>query len=270
MRSWSKKEVTFTKKSSRNREQSSFQQLKHLFNNLRNLEELLSEKELALVTLECEISAFDVQYYRAVGKLLVELDQLEAQIAEILAKQKPEDSYLKGYAQEQRRKAEQSAYQYSERESDQSKKIDFKPSEDIKQLYRKVAKCLHPDLATDDTERKRRTVLMQEVNKAYSEGDQELLQLLLIENELGDEIDLSIERHLELLSSKITFVNSRLELIEQKMNQIYGSSLYLLMIRVREAAIAGIDLLSQMADDLVVKIKTKRRLLHKLLQSNQS
>ena len=47
----------------------------------------------------------------------------------------------------------------------------FKPSQNLKQLYRDVAKLIHPDLATDEKERLRRQELMAQVNQAYENGD---------------------------------------------------------------------------------------------------
>jgi hypothetical protein len=42
----------------------------------------------------------------------------------------------------------------------------FRPSDSLKKLYREVAKRIHPDLVTDETEKKRRQQLMIEANQA--------------------------------------------------------------------------------------------------------
>ncbi|MFN0250737.1 MAG: hypothetical protein ACKV2T_27905 [Kofleriaceae bacterium] len=46
----------------------------------------------------------------------------------------------------------------------------------LQDVYRKLAQALHPDLERDDTERARKTALMQDVNAAYAKKD--LLRLL--------------------------------------------------------------------------------------------
>jgi hypothetical protein len=58
-----------------------------------------------------------------------------------------------------------------------SKAADFKPSADLKTLFREVAKRIHPDFAKDDAERQRRTRFMADANEAYSRGDAEALIL---------------------------------------------------------------------------------------------
>ncbi|MGQ9555648.1 MAG: exonuclease domain-containing protein [Anaerolineae bacterium] len=52
---------------------------------------------------------------------------------------------------------------------------------ELKALYREVAKLVHPDLATDQVERERRTRVMAEANAAYERGDVETLRRILRE-----------------------------------------------------------------------------------------
>ncbi|WP_266170007.1 J domain-containing protein [Dyella subtropica] len=52
----------------------------------------------------------------------------------------------------------------------------------IREVYRKLASALHPDRETDLAERKRKTLLMQQVNQAYEKHD--LLRLLELQLEL--------------------------------------------------------------------------------------
>jgi len=59
-----------------------------------------------------------------------------------------------------------------EAEQEGGKREPFTPSENLKKLYREVAKRVHPDLATEESERQRRHELMAEANRAYAEGDE--------------------------------------------------------------------------------------------------
>jgi hypothetical protein len=48
----------------------------------------------------------------------------------------------------------------------------------LKKLYRSLARTYHPDYASDDEDRERRTQLMTIINEAYQKGDLATLQLL--------------------------------------------------------------------------------------------
>ncbi len=106
---------------------------------LEAVEAELAQRELELATLHGELHAFERQYQQTIGMRYLELDRIEAQIEEYMA-----------YLEESR---------------------DFAPSESLKQLYRQIAKKIHPDLATDEAERVRRQDLMAAVNQAYEDGD---------------------------------------------------------------------------------------------------
>jgi DnaJ-domain-containing protein 1 len=78
---------------------------------------------------------FEREYQQIIGTRYTELERIEIQIAEYMA-------YL---------------------ESNR----DFKPSEDIKQIYRQVAKLIHPDLTTDPQQKIVRQQLMTEANQSF-------------------------------------------------------------------------------------------------------
>lgn len=61
-------------------------------------------------------------------------------------------------------------------------------SKSIQEVFRKLVAVLHPDREPDETERERKTELMQRVNEAYSKKD--LLQLLALQLEI-EQIDQS-------------------------------------------------------------------------------
>ena len=84
---------------------------------LLELESQLAQRELDLATFQAELHAFENCYLEAVGIRHQELDRIEAQIAEYIAQLEANK--------------------------------DFHPSDRLKQLYRDVAKRIHPDLATD-------------------------------------------------------------------------------------------------------------------------
>src|ERR1700690_3315413 len=68
---------------------------------LRSLEMELVRRELELRTLSSQLQSFNAKYTQAVGHLIIELDQLEAQIAVIHAQKNPDNRA----AQEKARRA---------------------------------------------------------------------------------------------------------------------------------------------------------------------
>jgi hypothetical protein len=72
-------------------------------------------------------------------------------------------------------------------------------SQSVRDIFRKLAGALHPDRESDNTQRERKTVLMQRVNRAYKHKD--LLELLTLQIEIeqidADQIANAPEQRLE-------------------------------------------------------------------------
>ena len=119
---------------------------------LSNHENTLAQRELELATLHAELRIFQTRYLKILGGLYSRLDEIEAKIAERQAKLNPDNNAARQKADEARSQAQESAKETEEarKKSDISKanpQYDFKPSENLKKLYREVAKRIHPDLA---------------------------------------------------------------------------------------------------------------------------
>jgi DnaJ-domain-containing protein 1 len=187
---------------------------------LDSVEAELAQRELDLVTLHGELHSFERQYQQTIGMRYLELDRIEAQIEEYMA-----------YLEEAQ---------------------DFAPSESLKQLYRQIAKKVHPDLATDEAERVRRQEVMAAVNQAYEEGDEEQLREILHqwdsspETVQGEGIGAELIRALR----KISQSRDRLENIEKEFLEVQQTDLYQLREQIIEAEKTGCHLLDEMADHL--------------------
>jgi len=211
---------------------------------LNELESELAQRELDLATLHGESRAFEIQYLRIIGTRYAELDEIEAQIAELQARFTPK------------------------------RQDRFTPSESLKKLYREVAKNIHPDLANDEEERARRQRFMAEANRAYEEGDEVRLESILHEWESspesvkGDGVGVDLVRVIR----KITQVKERVIVIETEIDQLKGSELYQLKIKVEEAEDEGRNLLGEMAAQLDEQIALAKQRLKRLMtnRSRQS
>jgi len=243
---------------------------KNLEAEFDSLSRELAEKELELATLENELSVFEKIYARAVGVLFAELDDLDKEIAKELFRLHPEEKYKAGF-QTAERKARASQDAVNEK-LDQGEKKTFVPSEDLKNLFRKVAKTIHPDLAINEEERAYRTILMARANTAYKNGDKEALEQILFEWDYRDEKSILKESRpdeLDQLEKKILQIRLRLKEIEIKIVKLKNSELFQLMIRVEQAEQQGHDLLTDMAKDIQRQIQDAKGLLNNLKQQEQ-
>jgi hypothetical protein len=229
---------------------------------LADLETLLAQRVLDLATLRARLNAFEGQYLREVGARFVELDAVQAEIAEAMTLFCPEDEA----AMRQDTKAKTWAKQSARRASDSPKQMAFQPSEKLKALYRMIAKQVHPDLAADESERIRRTRIMMDVNRAYRAGDEQKLLTILAElNEnpnvvIGDGVGAELVRVLR----KIAQAKRRLSQIEIEVEELTNGDLYALMTKVDQALARCFDLLQEMAAYLDSQIRAKRIRLAKI------
>ena len=201
---------------------------------LAALETELAEKELNLATFQAELNAFEREYMRIIGVRYTELDRIEAQIEEYIALL----------------------------ESDR----DFKPSAELKKLYREVAKTIHPDLATEDEERQRRQNLMSEANIAYENGNLEKLRSILEdwknspESIKGEGISFELIRIIRQIAQS----RDRLKAIQTQIAALEQTELFQLKTKIIEAKKTGQDLLVYMADELDKQIDSAIKKLEEL------
>ncbi|MEN6357611.1 MAG: DnaJ domain-containing protein [Armatimonadota bacterium] len=247
------------------------QELKDKQAELIRLKTRLTKLELDLATLQAQLHAFEVRYIRSVGVLYSELDEINAQIAEELARIHPDRVEVQNQAQEARAHARETAETVGEVRKKPEEKDAFQPSDEIKQLYRKLAKQIHPDLASDDDDRSQRNDIMAEVNRAYEDGNIERLQQILHEWKTSPEAikGETIEARLARIVLKIERVRQRLTAIRLEMESLTQSRLHELKIKVEKGEILGRDVLGEMAIRVRKFIEDSKLRLEKL-QNTQS
>jgi hypothetical protein len=239
--------------------------MRHGEAELEALTRELAEKELELATLENELSVFEKRYAKTVGVLFAELDALEAEIARVLLRLHPEEAYREGF-----RRAEKKAQASRDSVHDRTKPDEgqaYIPTEEMKSLYRKVAKAIHPDLSVNEEERAFRTRLMARANAAYKIGDKQALEQILDEWEHRDQEPMFREEESigpDWLERRILQVKARLKAIETRIEELKQSELYQLLKKVEQADREKRDLLGDMAKDLREQILCAQQLLASL------
>lgn len=209
-------------------------QLNEKLQELTDIEFRLAQRELDLATFQAELETFERHYMQVVGMRQQELDRIEAQVVD--------------YA------ASLEAMQ------------NFSPSLTLKQLYRDIAKQIHPDLATDPEEHRRREAIMAEVNRAYAAGDAERLQQLFRdwqdspESIQGDDAGAQLQRAIR----KIAQSQDRLLSIEAQISTLENTDLFNLLQKQQQVEKIGRNLLKEMAHQLEQQIQTAQAQLQDL------
>jgi hypothetical protein len=237
----------------------------------------LADRELFLANLRAELAAFQRRYLREVGSLYAELDDLSAKIAEWLSKNNSPDSAafeewdanIAELADEQQQTNEFSFSATRGRRYDGRRDFtldaedsdeEFRPSTDLKSLYREVAKRVHPDLAIDEADRHKRELLMKQANDAYQKRDHEALRRVLEEYESSPESVQGNDMAADLarVNRQIKQVNARLSQIEREIAGLTKSNICKLRVKAEAAMAGGRDLLGEMAADLRRRIQVER------------
>lgn len=243
------------------------QELDKKLAELATLETALAERELELATLQAELHAFEQEYMRVVGIRYAKLDQIEAEIAKFLVFLNPQDVTARQKAEKARVKAQGSKRAVSDTVTNSQSSQGFKPAENLKKLYREVAKRIHPDLATDEVERLRRHKLMTEANQAYENGDEQLLRSILDawENSPESVKGEGVAEKLIRVIRKIAQVRERFQAIQLEIQGLKRSPLYQLKKQVIVARQQKYDLLAEMAFQIDKQIATAKVWLKNLI-----
>ncbi|MBX3267333.1 MAG: protein kinase [Acidobacteria bacterium] len=222
---------------------------------LAQLEDILAQKELELLTLQAELKDFEALYLRTVGVKYAELDELEALIAEAEAKQVPENKGAQHRAQQARARANESA-DATQQNKLEAPKAKFKPSDSLKKLFRELARLIHPDLVLGTEDKARRHEIMAKANRAYEDGDENLLAKILDDwQNSPDAVEGNdTAANLVRLIRKIAIARSRLSEVSGEIEGLESSELFELRQRVLEAESENRDLLAEMVADIEQKI----------------
>jgi hypothetical protein len=230
---------------------------------LAGLQSRLAELEFQLFNLHLELTEFEGVYCARVGPVYAELDEVEALIAERIAKAKPHDTKAAETASTARKRAEG-----SRKAAVESLVTRIRPerSDRVRNLYREAAKRLHPDLARDEADRKIRERLMTEANLAYESGDENGLQAILEEYESSPDTVVGTDIAAELVRAirRISLATKRIIQIETEMAGLKASELFKLKTLVDEGTRTGKDVLGEMVDRLKQEIQVKQNQLRSL------
>ena len=130
----------------------------------------------------------------------------------------------------------------------------------LKQLYRRLARRFHPDLALDEVDRAYRTDLMMAINAAYAAGNLEELERLAEEPDSISRAPQSLEELAADLQREVERCRRRLIEVAGELATLEEHDSGRLLRRAERAAAEGRDLLAELAADL------RRRITEKLAE----
>ena len=226
---------------------------------LADLRRKLADKELELSTENAQLHLFERRYQSVVGKMYAELDQVKAQVLGLASKVFPKADNFR----EEAESAREQAREFHEESPEAKKPKEFNPPENLKKLFRRVAKRIHPDLASSARERERRHDLMAKLNQAYDGLDEEAIRSILIEWEAEEPAHEKLELGEQLVRvvSQAAQIRKRLYAISDELEDLTLTEMFQLKKNIESAELEGRDLLQEIADDLEEKIsETKTRI----------
>ena len=234
------------------------QELQRLETEQSELEEQVAQAELALEVAKTETERFRHRYYEAVGRLYAELDELDAQIAYERMLHSPGDPVAQTQAQTAQARAEKSAEEAGLVGARPEPPPDTTP--ELKQLYRKATRLMHPDRATTECERLRRTELMSRVNRAYERGDMRAIEILI--REFGHDPEAiegeDVASRIVKTIRRIAQLRRRLGEAQQELKAQQKASTYKLKKTIETAEAMGGDPLGDLTRQLAQSIAERR------------
>ncbi len=211
---------------------------------LNQLEDTLAARETELALLQSSVREFELNYLEAVGKKYDELAEIEKQIAATLGQHVADEDYTVS----------------NELECGQTK---FHAADNLKKLYREVARLCHPDLAGNEQERAYRHKLMIAANQAYETGAEDRLQSLLSSESNFAEMTRQSLSALDLVQvlRAITTTQEGINELEAELARVKNSELYRLQQRADRAAAIGHDFLQELVSQVERQIRKSQNRL---------
>jgi hypothetical protein len=237
------------------------QELVRLEKEQAELEDQVASAELALETAKADGARFQHRYYQTVGRLYARLDELDARIAAAKARHAPGDATAQSRAQEAQAQARKSA--------EESGLIEALPppppaiTAELRQAYRRAAKLIHPDRATTEPERLRRTELMARVNRAYEAGDLKAIEKLILEFGQDPEAIAGDDAGARLVKAlrRIAQLRRRLGAVQEEMDAMRNTEIFLLKQNIEELESSGGNPLGALAEQLARQLTEREKQL---------
>jgi hypothetical protein len=222
---------------------------------LATLEAQVASRETMLRRVTSELLALQNDYFRDVGALHAQRDELERAVADIEIRlglrPRPDDL-----------DPDDDAGKAGPQVPDAGCGNRGAPSADLKRVFRDIAKAIHPDRAmtADDPARFRRHSLMAEANRAYAERDEDRLRLILRAWERSPDsvVDDDPEADRLRVERRVAQLDERLVAIEAELAELRTTAIWRLKTRIDEAREQGWNLFAEIVNEVSRQISRAR------------
>jgi len=251
-------------------------------------EDEVSELSIQIQNIKNTLKVFLGEYNSRVSSLYVKLDEINLRIKEYqlridLAKGRKisqdslkniEEEVSETFTKERRHinELEDEASEFSEeyREYLEREKegptLDTEAQEELKRLYRKLARKFHPDLAKNDKQRTEFHKIMSAINEAYKNGDLETLEKYMRQAEREEKIAKeTTEEKLARLKQDYEIILGIIAKLSVELAASETSETYKLREKVNQAKKEGGDSLLELATSIQKEIDENQILLDKLV-----
>lgn len=234
-------------------------ELEHKYQKLAQAKNELQRHEQVYNSLKSEIRMFEQVYEEILGTRIEALEDLEWQLQGLLGEEALADT-----AESIKHESSFSHFHHTtDLLDDEEDSTPTNAELSLKSLYRGVAKAVHPDLAADEADRRRRQELMALANEAYQAGNRQVLADLLSEWEQTPVFnsDLDIAMELVRVIRQIALVEQNIHAMIRQTEELKQTDIYLFKLRVDESLADGIDLMAEMAAKVDMDMARIRRRL---------
>lgn len=229
------------------------------------LQTQVAQRELDLATLRGELQSFKAMYYQRVGCLYRDRDNLEAEVAQLLASLEPADDARLTAAQHTAKQAQATQDEVNEAAA-QTEAAPFKPSDELKSAYRLAAKMMHPDRGVSDNDRAYRNEMMAKVNVAYERMDMNAISHLVNEFHAEANIGGGIGRELVMLIRQEAALKNRLSAIDAEISAQQNDELSKLKMHCETSAASDNHPIETLCASLQTEINVLNARAHELRQ----
>lgn len=246
------KRTTTRKNNHRSLQSTADAEITRLRVRLNKKREYIAILELELFNTRVTIHEFMVIYNERVGHLEEYLRNLRRKLYEMLEAQRPDNTPEPDQFDPE--EEEEFTYQDADenngwRKIGQAKKSKYSPKmeEQIKNLFRELARRFHPDLTSDPEEKKWREEVMTRVNQAYSNRDLKALRALAEQPDRPvDAPDQTKEQEIAGLKAELKRLDGVIADLKARIKHLEESPAWQLKMEARLKRRSGADLLTEL------------------------